>query len=125
MRGGQETAPGHTDRGEAALAQAEANGTSPMIIETMLNRCAKETGIAPREILGRSRTAEVSRSRCATMWAARKVLSPHTRGSYPALGRVFRRDHSTVIHAVRKAEARRTAEIDFRRLTDALVAGLF
>lgn len=95
-----------------------------MIIATMLNRCAKETGIPVKDILGRRRTADVSRSRCATMWAARKVLSPSTRGSYPAIGRVFHRDHSTVMHAIRKAEILRSEELDFRTLTDALVVGL-
>lgn len=54
-------------------------------------------GVSPDQILGDSRREEVAYARRIAMWFARQ----NVKESYPALGRFFRRDHSTVLMAVR------------------------
>lgn len=61
------------------------------------------------DIDSRRRTADIVRPRQVAMYLA-KVL---TTRSLPEIGRrIGRRDHTTVLHAVRKIEALRTADAD-------------
>jgi chromosomal replication initiator protein len=74
-------------------------------------------GISPEELLSSSRTARVAWPRQVAMYLAREL----TDESLPAIGRHFgRRDHTTVIHAVRRAEARILADSSLRQAVDNL-----
>ena len=58
-------------------------------------------GLSPEELLSPSRAARVAWPRQVAMYLAREL----TDESLPAIGRHFgRRDHTTVMHAVRRAE---------------------
>jgi chromosomal replication initiator protein len=59
---------------------------------------SNETGVPMSYILGLSRVAHVVAARHLSMYRIRMELNY----SYPAIGRIFKRDHSTVHHAVRK-----------------------
>lgn len=52
------------------------------------------------------RADEVSKPRHIAYWLARE----YTKMSYPALGRVFCRDHTTVLYGVRQVDRRRQSE---------------
>jgi chromosomal replication initiation ATPase DnaA len=66
---------------------------------------ATRRGVTRREIMSGDRTARVSRVRHEAYAAVRAA----TRMSYPAIGRIFHRDHTTIIHGIR-AHERRTKE---------------
>ncbi len=70
---------------------------------------AEASGIPRRELLSSRRTKRTVEVRQAAMWLARQT-SLH---SYPAIGRVFRRDHTTVMHGVSRTEARMAADDTF------------
>jgi len=53
-------------------------------------------------LIGPRRHYEVSRPRQVAMYLARK----HTRASFPQIGRLFRRDHSTIVHGVQMVKQR-------------------
>lgn len=58
------------------------------------------TGIPVSSVLGRSRTAPVSRARQMAAWLAREC----TVASLPAIGRALNRDHTSILHSVRVAQ---------------------
>lgn len=60
---------------------------------------AAATGVPYSAITGRSRVGSVTRARQMAAWLARQC----TVASLPAIGRVLRRDHTTVLHSVRVA----------------------
>jgi len=78
------------------IAQREANLTPERLIKLVANYF----NVKPAEIKGRSRARRVSYPRQLAMYLSRK----HTSLSYPALGREFKKDHSTVINAFQKIE---------------------
>jgi chromosomal replication initiation ATPase DnaA len=89
---------------EVARLQAERGqrmvGRHISIAEIKRAVCAA-FGITLAEIESARRAADVARPRMLAM-ALSKHLTPH---SYPSLGRQFgNRDHSTVIHAIRKMQ---------------------
>lgn len=64
---------------------------------------AKKHGIRSRDIIGPAQTSDVVLARQEAMWACR-TYNPHM--SFPKLGRIFGRDHSTVMLGVRKHKER-------------------
>ena len=73
--------------------------------------------ISPEELLSSSRTARVAWPRQVAMYLAREL----TDESLPAIGRHFgRRDHTTVIHAVRRAEQKIVKDPASRKAVDNL-----
>ena len=70
-------------------------------IKRVIWEVSKASGVTPADILGRERTAHVVRARFAAMLICRNYLAL----SYPAIGRAFNRDHSTVINAMRRVDA--------------------
>jgi chromosomal replication initiation ATPase DnaA len=63
---------------------------------------AKDFGVKVKDLLSDRRTADVVVPRHIAMFLA-KELTPHT---FYEIGRRFRRDHTVVLHAVRKITAR-------------------
>ena len=67
----------------------------------ILNLAAKLMNLRPDDVLGNKRQPDMVLARQAAMYVCRSKLGL----SYPELGRAFGgRDHSTIIHAVRKIE---------------------
>lgn len=75
----------------------------------IIERVSTAFGIPYREVMGASRTREVAAARQVAMYEVRKARPDL---SLPQIGRIFGRDHTTVIHAVRKVEG---AQSDGRR----------
>lgn len=66
----------------------------------VIRAVARDYGVSPADVLGSRRTARLVEPRHLAIWLARDLLDM----SFPALARAFRRDSSTVQHAVRRAE---------------------
>jgi chromosomal replication initiation ATPase DnaA len=65
--------------------------------------------VAPMALIARPRDAHLSAARHLAMYLARRM----TLRSFPAIARFFRRDHSTVIYACKRIEARCAASAVF------------
>lgn len=70
-------------------------------IKRVIWEVSQAAQITPADILGRERTAHVVRARFAAMAICRDYLGL----SYPAIGRAFKRDHTSVINAMRRVDA--------------------
>lgn len=73
-----------------------------MFIRDIIVATAREFQILPADILSSKRTKHIILARQKAMWRARTELN----ASYLKIGRIFKRDHSTVIHNVRRWDAR-------------------
>jgi chromosomal replication initiator protein len=80
-------------------------GSVSLIIEVV----AAASGIGRRELLSRRRARRTVEARQAAMWLARQAAGR----SYPAIGRVFNRDHTTVIYGVSRTEQRMATDYAF------------
>lgn len=83
----------------------------PLTCEEILAAVAKRFGQSPDEIRSGRRHASLVRARHLAMYLAKQL----TRLSLSEIGRFFgNRDHSTVLHAVRKMECETRRSADFR-----------
>lgn len=64
-------------------------------------------GISYAEIMGRSRVNPIVAARQAAMFEVHKRRPDLT---LPQLGKIFGKDHTTILHAIRKIEAQRAGE---------------
>jgi chromosomal replication initiator protein len=69
-------------------------------IRSIILATASHFSIPAAELVSDRRTKDIALPRQIAMYLA-KVMTPQ---SYPNIGRRFRRDHTTVLHAVRKVE---------------------
>jgi chromosomal replication initiator protein len=78
-------------------------------------------GLTPAELLSTTRSARIAWPRQVAMYLAREL----TGESLPAIGRHFGgRDHTTVLHACRRASTRLAADEDARRAVEKLCESL-
>ncbi len=78
-------------------------------------------GLAPEELLSTTRTTRIAWPRQVAMYLAREL----TGESLPAIGRHFGgRDHTTVLHAWRRTNARILADEDSREAVEKLCGEL-
>ena len=77
---------------------------------------AAHFAISPLELVSRRRARRIARPRQIAMYLARE-LTPQ---SLPAIGRAFRRDHTTVMHACRVIERELEANGDLGTEVDVL-----
>ena len=86
----------------------------------LLEWIAGQLGSSAEEILGHGRTATVAQARQLAMYVCRRRLGL----SYPELGRLFGgRDHTTVLHAVKKIEKMIKMNRDMHNLAAKLTMG--
>lgn len=64
----------------------------------ILEQVERETGVPPQIVLGKSRRPGHVSARYQAMYLMKAGL----RLSYPRIGRIFGKDHSSVIHGVRE-----------------------
>ena len=78
-------------------------GTEPVdvTIEKILDKVSKKFGVTIEEIKGKKRTKEISRARHVTFYLIRSI----TDQSFPAIGRLFNKDHTTVLSAINTIES--------------------
>jgi chromosomal replication initiator protein len=109
------------------LANEVLDGLYPTIIPRQCtlaeiqSAACQHFGLSPEELLSSARTARVAWPRQVAMYLAREL----TDESLPAIGRHFgRRDHTTVIHAVRRAEQKIGTDSTSRKAVDDLRSAL-
>lgn len=95
---------------------AEPAPPPPPRLRAIIAATAAECGVTEAQLLSSQRKFALARQ--VAMYLARSL----TPASLPAIGRAFRRDHSTVLHAVRLIEARAAADADFAERLDAIAA---
>ncbi len=82
-----------------------SSGQAPVTVTTILDAAAELFAIPLEQIIGTSRRRNLVDARQVAMYVTRHM----TDLSFPEIGRAFGdRDHTTVIHAVRKIESRMT-----------------
>lgn len=87
------------------LARAADICNEPGRVRQAIRDAASATGISTADILGRSRLRTIVHARQLAMHMAHEAGAPCTQ-----IARVFKRDHSTIIHGVRAEAARRAAQ---------------
>lgn len=83
--------------------------------DEFLRQAASQNGCSVKEILSQRRESHIVRVR----WAC--YLALINRGkSYPQAGLIMNRDHTTIIHGVKKARELIETDASFRAIVDAL-----
>ena len=72
--------------------------------------------VRPQDLRSRRRTQQVAVPRQLAMYLCRRL----THASYPRIGELFGRDHSTVMHATDATERRRQTDADFHATVEEL-----
>ena len=90
----------------------------PTTIEEIQRITAQAYSLSPEDLQGRSRRHRVVRPRHFAMYLCRR----YTDCSLKEIGRAFRRDHTSVIHAIRAVEHRTASEPQQRYEFEALAA---
>lgn len=75
---------------------------TPITAKAIIAQTAERYGVKPSVILGGDRARVASIPRQAAMAAVREA----TGYSFPQIGRIFKRDHTTVLYGIRAHEAR-------------------
>jgi len=68
--------------------------------ERIIHECADEYGVTVEDVLGVARKNQVVLARRKAAW----LFWKNTKMSYPQIGRLLNKDHSTIIYAVRTYE---------------------
>lgn len=85
-----------------------SGGGDRLPARSIIERVSRATGIPYAEIVGASRSRPIAEARMIAMYEVRKRRPDF---SLPQIGRIFGgRDHTTVLHAVRKIEGQRAGE---------------
>lgn len=107
-----------------ALTQAETNNTvptdGPITTEKIIRLVAKHYGVGRDHIMSLCRQGNLPVARHVAMYIARQL----TGQTYPQLGRIFARDHSSVIHAIKKVERSMTSDQQFANEVATLTAAI-
>lgn len=66
-------------------------------IKALIAKAAQDNGVSYDAVMSRARPRDVCRARFAAITA---VAAAYPDMSFPRLGRIFNRDHSTIVHAL-------------------------
>lgn len=86
----------------------------------VLKAVAGATGVTMEDMLGEGRSYEIALARHMAMALARKLLGY----SLPRIGRLLRRDHTTVLHGLRRIARECEGNPDFAARLDRLAADI-
>lgn len=91
-----------------AYSSDNETATGKALARSIISDVSRETGIPIRSLIGPSRIASLAESRQFAMWR----IAKETRLSLGQIGTIFgKRDHTTVLHAVRKFNAIMGADV--------------
>lgn len=76
------------------------DGECPVGPYDVIRAVAEQWDTVPSALLGRSRSAADAHPRFAVMW----ILKRRFDMSNPKIGKIFQRDHTSVMHAVKRAD---------------------
>lgn len=88
---------------------ALANAPQVLSIERILVEVAEEFGVEVRHLRSEIRSQRFTQPRQAAMGLAREL----TQRSYPTIGRILNRDHTTVVHGCRSHVHRMADDPDY------------
>lgn len=98
------------------------NLNEKITISDILDCIQKYYKVTRGEILGSQRPRHISQARQVGMYLSRVL----TQASYPEIGKAFKKDHSSVVHAYKNIENRRQKDRDFAneidRISDMITA---
>jgi chromosomal replication initiator protein len=99
------------------LASALPPRSSPASVDDVIKAVCNHFNLRSSDVLGKDRHRSVAHARHVAIYLCRQRL----KCSYPELGRHFgHRDHTSVMHAVKKVEALRVADPEMRSHLDAI-----
>jgi chromosomal replication initiator protein len=105
---------------QALPSSAPAQAPASVTVEQVLDAVAEALETTPEAMLSPSRVRRVARARQVAMYLTRE----HTDLSLPEIARAFnRRDHTTVMHAVKRVEQARTDDPQLNRSLELISAG--
>jgi chromosomal replication initiator protein len=109
------------DEAQAILRPHLACSEKRVTVDQIQKAVAEHYGLSQADIISERRARVVARPRQAAMWIAKQI----TTRSLPDIGRRFGgRDHTTVLHAVRRIEALKQDDPVLARDLDAIVRKL-
>ena len=109
------------DEAQAILRPHLACSEKRVTVDQIQKAVAEHYGLKQADIISERRARVVARPRQAAMWIAKQI----TTRSLPDIGRRFGgRDHTTVLHAVRRIEALKQDDAVLARDLDAIIRKL-
>jgi len=103
------------DLAKELLATSANNARKEIGLEDIATGVSRHFGLRPGELAARRRTKKVAEARQVAMF----IMRNHTGASFPSIGEFLGgRDHSTVVHACRVVEKKRSDDPRFRDLVD-------
>lgn len=87
-------------------------------VSDCLSAVEREFGVPRVDLLSHRRLIDHARPRQVAMWLARRVTSH----SLPQIGRAMDRDHTTIMHGIRRVEELRRGSDEFRAASDRLLS---
>jgi chromosomal replication initiator protein len=109
------------DEAQAILRPHLRGGEKRITVDDIQKATAEHYGMKQSDLISERRTRAVARPRQAAMWLAKQL----TTRSLPDIGRRFGgRDHTTVLHAVRRIEALKAEDAQLSRDLETLVRKL-
>ena len=109
------------DEAQSLLRPNLRGGERRITVDEIQKATAEHFGLKQADLLSQTRTRSIARSRQAAMWLCKQL----TVRSLPDIGRRFGgRDHTTVIHAVRRIEFLRAEDARLAQDLDALLRKL-
>jgi len=101
----------------SVLASTLPSRAQPVSVEDVVRAVCHHFNLRSSDLLGKDRHRSVAQARHVAIYLCRQRL----KCSYPELGRHFgHRDHTSVMHAVKKVEALRATDADLRGHIDAI-----
>lgn len=107
-------------RAEVALMALQNHRAQDEILQRAIHLVAARRQLTPDALLSPCRTRRVAESRFILI----SLLRRHTRLSNSEIGRIFRRDHTTITYALQRADDLLRTDASFRADLDALAAEL-
>ncbi len=109
------------EEAQAMLRPHLRGGEKRITIDDIQKACAEHYGMKQADLISERRNRSIARPRQAAMWLAKQL----TTRSLPDIGRRFGgRDHTTVLHAVRRIEALKVDDAQLARDLEALIRKL-
>ncbi|MEO8926581.1 MAG: chromosomal replication initiator protein DnaA [Caulobacteraceae bacterium] len=109
------------DEAQCLLRPHLRGGERRVTVDEIQKAASEHFGLKQADLISQTRTRAVARPRQAAMWLAKQL----TTRSLPDIGRRFGgRDHTTVLHAVRRIEELRAADSGLARDLEVLVRKL-
>ena len=105
---------------QAIAREDQSPVAAPTRIKPLISTVARYYGVPVRDLVSFRRARALIRPRQVAMYLARTL----TKHSLPAIGRVFERDHTTILHGCRQIEKQRQGDagldVEIRQLIERL-----